>query len=581
MACHVIWFRRDLRLDDHAALQEGCRRGSVLPLFILDPALLHHPETAPARVNFLLASLGALDQALRQRGGRLLVRWGDPAVELVRVVKAWGADGVMAHTDSERIVGRLRDAAVNRALRAETIPIRWIEPAGAQAELISSPQWRRAWHGAMASPAAATPARIPVPPAKAGVPERAIPTLGELNLPDSCTPLPPAGPTAALERLESFCRGPASRTYYWELSYPAARVTSGLSPYLKFGVITPRQCLQRLQQLSAAEPGRQRSAQQLISRLRWGAGMHQRFRYLPQLELRSPWSAFDEPEQDGQPLRGRAAELYAAWQEGRTGFPIVDAAARCLAAEGGWLELNFRSRAIHASFLANLCGIDWRWGALHFMRQLIDGDCPIDHSQWAMQAGTTITANNGWTRIYHPGQVAVDRCDPQGLFIRRWLPELADLTNDQLGAPPPMAAYPRPVLDYESARQQRIATLQRQRQQITDIRRGMARLPQRLTPFGLPWGQAGDAPDRAAAAEELFPPAIDLDALEPAQWPALLSWFRPGRSEEQDRGRRSPGPTAASRRRPKRGESPGQLSLELGLDGDADLAADTGATDQG
>lgn len=563
MGCHVIWFRRDLRLDDHAALNEGCRRGCVLPLFILDPALLHHPETATARVNFLLASLRALDRELRQRGARLLVRWGDPAQELVAVVKRWGADGVIAHTDSERIVGRLRDAAVNRRLRAEGIPLHWIEPAGATGQLLSSPQWRRAWHGAMAQPTLTAPPQIPMPADSPEPTERPVPSLADLQLPESGVPLPAAGPGAALERLEGFCTGPASRTYYWELSYPAARVTSGLSPYLKFGVITPRQCLHRLLQLTGEEKGRERSAQQLISRLRWGAGMHQRFRYLPQLEMRSPWSAFDDPEQEGEPLRGRAAELYAAWQEGRTGFPIVDAAARCLAAEGGWLELNFRSRAIHASFLANLCGIDWRWGALHFMRQLIDGDCPIDHSQWAMQAGTTITANNGWTRIYHPGQVAVDRCDPHGLFIRRWLPELAELTNDQLGAPPPMAAYPRPILDYDSARRERIATLQRQRQQIVDIRRGLSRLPEDLTPFGLP-RRGGDG---GAPAQDLFPPAIDLDALGPDQWPALLSWFRPGRNAAPPEGPSGNAPSSrrsgSDRRRSRRSPSPGQLSLDL------------------
>ena len=93
--------------------------------------------------------------------------------------------------------------------------------------------------------------------------------------------------------------------------------------------------------------------------------MHQRFRHLPQLEIHSLWSAFDEPGSTSLDSQGQ--ELYEAWRLGRTGFPIVDAAARCLAAEGGWLELNFRSRAIYASFLANLCGIDWRLGALHFI----------------------------------------------------------------------------------------------------------------------------------------------------------------------------------------------------------------------
>ena len=126
-------------------------------------------------------------------------------------------------------------------------------------------------------------------------------------------------------------------------------------------------------------PKAERSRQQLISRLCLGNGFVQRFRYLPQLELRSLYSVFDE--------QGWTFDeaLYQAWQQGQTGFPIVDAVARCLQATGGWQGLNFRSRAIYSSFLSNLLGIDWRFGALHFMRHLIDGDCPIDHYKWAMR----------------------------------------------------------------------------------------------------------------------------------------------------------------------------------------------------
>jgi len=559
MASSVIWFRRDLRLADHEALLAGCRRGTVLPLFILDPALLFHPETAVARVAFLLECLRSLDRDLRRRGGRLLVRRGDPVAELPAVVRAAGADRVIAHMDSERLVGRWRDAAVQRRLAVEGMSIDWIEPAGATDALLSYPLWSRRWHAAMAAPPAAAPARIPVPPASTQLPDRPIPTLQELGLVGDGKPLPPAGTEAALARLEAFCIGSASRRYYWELSFPAARVSSGLSPYLKFGVITPRLCLQRLAALAAQEPARQRSGMQLISRLRWGAGMHQRFRYLPQLEQYSLWSSFDagsEPPAGIEPGQGVEADLYAAWRQGRTGFPIVDAAARCLAAEGGWLELNFRSRAIYASFLANLCGIDWRWGAIHFMRHLIDGDCPIDHYQWAMQAGVTAAGDGSWTRIYHPGQVAVDRCDPQGLFIRRWLPELADLTNDQLGAPPPMEAYPRPILDYESARRRRLEILDSRRRQITDLRLAMARLPQQRTP--------------------LFPAALDLDRLDQPQWQALLSWFQPGRRTDAGLDHAAPGGAgspddaqgaalpARRRRRSRRSDAPGQLSLDLG-----------------
>lgn len=557
----LIWFRRDLRSCDHRALALACAQGPVVPIFVLDNNLLFHPETAVARVEFLLLSLQALDRRLRQLGGRLLVRRGKPAQVLMEIAGASGARRVLAHTDTERLVGRVRDAAVSQCLAEQGIDLQWVEPAGVSAELISYGAWSQGWHRAMAEAIDPEPQRLHVPEARGLLADLPIPTLRDLGLIADGKPMPPAGSEAALERLDQFCAGPDSKTYHWELSYPSAKVTTGLSPYLKFGVITPRQCLQRIA-ASAADPQRRRSMQQLASRLRWGCSIHQRFRYLPQLELRSLWSGHDLAEAD---LSAQQQELYQAWMEGRTGFPIVDAAARCLQAEGGWLELNFRSRAIYASFLSNLCGIDWRYGALHFMRHLIDGDCPIDHYQWAMQAGATYRGTKAWTRIYHPGQVAVNRCDPHGLFIRRWLPQLERLTNDQLGEPPAWADYPAPVLNYEQARQARVETLNSTRHGIGAIPLALARLPEDLTPFGsdrIAGSQVLWAQERSP---ELYPEAVDLDRLDQEGWMALLSWFSLRRSaetgEDAEREPRRPQASARPSRRSKAAE--GQLSFDL------------------
>jgi deoxyribodipyrimidine photo-lyase len=562
----LVWYRRDLRTQDHAPLQQACMRGPVIPVFVLDDALLFHPETAVARVDFLLHSLRALDARLRVLGGRLIVLRGQPDVVLTRLAQSTGARHVLAHTDSERLVGRVRDARVSRALQDQGVALEWIEPAGASASLQPYSDWNRQWHGAMAAPLVPEPKRVVVPPASEHCPDAPIPNLAALGLISDGKPIPEAGSGAALQRLERFLEGSDSRTYYWELSYPSARVTSGLSPYLKFGVISPRQCLQRL--TAAAQRAREnsdrsrlRSIQQLFSRIRWGCSIHQRFRYLPQLELRSLWNAFDQDT----PLSDRQTELYEAWKEGRTGFPIVDAAAHCLRGGGGWLELNFRSRAIYASFLSNLCGIDWRYGALHFMRHLIDGDCPIDHYQWAMQAGATYRGSKAWTRIYHPGQVAVNRCDPHGLFIRRWLPELERLTNDQLGEPPAFADYPAPVLNYEEARLARVEALSNTRHGIGAIPMALARLPEDLTPFGSDQIAGSQVLWAKEHSPELYPEAIDLDRLDRDGWMALLSWFSLRRSAETgEEGDSEP-------RRPRQGKRPsrrsktadGQLSLDF------------------
>jgi deoxyribodipyrimidine photo-lyase len=332
-------------------------------------------------------------------------------------------------------------------------------------------------------------------------------------------PSPPAGTESARQLLADFLDQKVDR-YYWQLSYPGAEATTGISPHLKFGAISTRETVQ-IAQAWELNPKAERSRQQLISRLRWGNGFAQRFRYLPQLELRSLYSVFDEQGWTFDEV------LYQAWQQGQTGFPIVDAAARCLQATGGWQGLNFRSRAIYSSFLSNLLGIDWRFGALHFMRHLIDGDCPIDHYQWAMQAGVTHCVDKSWTRIYNPEQVAVDRCDPDGKFIKRWLPELAHLPPTLLGSPPRLNNYPAPILDYRQARQQRVKQLEAQRQIFRtqdNILPHLARMPASLVPFGsdrfdssIAWAELPDA--------ELFPAALDLDALDLEQAAMLRSWF--------------------------------------------------------
>lgn len=515
----IVWFRRDLRVFDHAPLHRAAARGAVIPVFVLDRALLHHPETAVARVAFMLECLHALDQDLRDRGGRLIIRYGDPAEVLPQLVRETEAEGIYAYIDFERIYGRVRDARLNRVLAQQQMKIRWFEPAATTPALIPYPNYRELWYTHMADEIVPAPARVVVPD---DVPSGPIPTLSDLGLLADGKPIPPGGIAPARALLQEFLAEKSDR-YYWQLSYPGAEATSGLSPYIKFGAISVRECVQTTQaQLNDAPDSRvQRSRQQFIARLRWGSGFAQRFRYMPQLEVRSLYTVFD---QDGWTFD---EALYEAWQQGETGFPIVDAAARCLQETGGWKQLNFRVRAIYSSFLSNLLGMDWRYGALHFMRHLIDGDCPIDHYQWAMQAGVTHCVDKTWTRIYNPEQTAVDRCDPDGLFIKQWLPELAHLPPEELGLPPRQKDYPPPILSYKAARHRRVQQLERQRQVFLNqdnVLPYLARLPDSFTPFGadlyaseITWSQANNL--------QLFPPPLDLEALDLEQAKALRTWF--------------------------------------------------------
>lgn len=514
----IVWFRRDLRVSDHEPLLRAAGRGLVVPVFVFDRALLHHPETGSARVAFLLAALHALDADLKALGGRLIGRSGDPVQVLPDLVREADADGIYAHTDVERIYGRGRDARLNQALAKGGMKIRWFEPAASAADLIPYPQYRELWYREMGQPLVPTPQQVLVPPE---IPSDPLPDLDALGHRADEKPIPPASTAAARALLQSFLTDKADR-YYWQLSYPSAEATTGLSPHIKFGVISVRECVQTIRNAPDFGDNRlRRSHQQLISRLRWGNGFTQRFRYLPQLELRSLYRTFDDDGWAFDP------DLYQAWQTGHTGFPIVDAAARCLQATGGYLALNFRTRAIYASFLSNLGGIDWRYGALHFMRHLIDGDCPIDHYQWAMQSGVTHCVDKTWTRIYNPGQVAVDRCDPEGKFIKRWLPELADVPPAQLGNPPTLSGYPAPILNYKAARQRRVKQLEAQRGKFlnaSNLLPFLAQMPADLTPFGAEI-YGGEVAWAEEAIADLFPAALPLADLDAAQAAALRTWF--------------------------------------------------------
>jgi deoxyribodipyrimidine photo-lyase len=519
MSRTVVWFRRDLRITDHAPLYRAALRGTVIPVFIFDRALLHHPETAPARVAFMLDCLHHLDQELQERGGRLILRYGDPVEVLPQFIAETQADGIYAYIDYERIYGRVRDARLNQSLTERGMKIRWFEAIASTPDLVPYPEYRNLWYQEMREGLVLTPSKVSVSPDIFSEP---LPTLSDLGLVADRKTIPPGGTQAARQLLHEFLEEKVDR-YYWQLSYPGAEATTGLSPHIKFGAISVRECFQTAERAELKNLKAERSRQQLIARLRWGSGFAQRFRYLPQLEVRSLYTIFD---QDGWEFD---EDLYQAWQQGYTGFPIIDAAARCLLETGGWKQLNFRVRAMYSSFLSNLLGMDWRYGALHFMRHLIDGDCPIDHYQWAMQSGVTHCVDKTWTRIYNPEQTAVDRCDPEGLFIKRWVPELAHLSPDDLGLPPALSRrdYPSPILHYKQSRQRRVKQLEQQRQLFlhqANVIPYLARLPESVIPFGaerfeseIGWAKT--------AQPELFPPPLNLENLDLEQAQALRTWF--------------------------------------------------------
>jgi deoxyribodipyrimidine photo-lyase len=466
-----MWFRRDLRLHDNAALTSALREARVvLPLFIFDDAVLQHPETGPARVAFLLGCLRDLDVNLQARGSALLTRRGEPATELLRVAHEVGAEAVYISQDVERAYGHDRDQAVAEALARAGIALQrhrsyWVSDLHADREA-----WGKSWEAWAKLPLYPTPTRMVAPPTLRG---EGIPALGHLGHIDDGKRLPAPGETAAHARLQTWLGNPELDEYHRRMGYAAWAEdggTSHLSPYIKFGCISVRACWQAAEaRAQGATPEVGRSMRSFQSRLRWRDHFTQKFLRRPSLEERASLERFDtirRPEEADE-------RLLHAWAAGHTGYPLVDAAARALV-ETGWL--NFRMRAMLATFLCLNLWQAWQLGALHFMRHLIDGDVPIDHWQWQMQAGATKL--DGAIRCYNPHKTALER-DPEGEFLGRYLPEVRHLPMPYRAAPHLMTPmeqqlfgirpgldYPLPIVDYRTSRDTALARINALRQEL-------------------------------------------------------------------------------------------------------------------
>ena len=431
----LLWFRRDLRLGDHLALTEAAGAGPVVPLFVLDPALLG-PAGAP-RTAFLFRCLRALDESM---GGRLVVRSGDPVDVVPAVAAEAGAGSVLVSADFGPY-GRRRDQAVAAALRGggrrlvgmgspyAVDPGRVRKQDGTPFRVFSP--FYRAWraHGWPA------PAGLPEVEWAAGLRSDGIP-----DDPPVGATLPPAGERAALDRLEAFLAGPVD-DYAKDRDRPAADATTRLSPYLKFGGIHPRTVLARL--------GRSKAHEKLRSELAWRE-------FYADVLWHHPESARHalQPAMAGMPLdTGTTAdERFRAWAEGRTGFPLVDAGMRQLLGEA-WV--HNRVRMVVASFLVKDLHIDWTRGARWFMDRLVDGDLASNNHGWQWVAGTG-TDPAPYFRVFNPVTQGKEH-DPAGDYVRRWVPELASVAGGavhepwkQPGGVP--AGYPERIVDHAAER---------------------------------------------------------------------------------------------------------------------------------
>lgn len=440
----LVWFKKDLRVRDHAPLLEASRRGRVLPLYIYEPEQLHHEEFAGQHLTYLNDCLRELDRQLAQLGTPLVIRHGEATEVLERLHSEIPIAGIWAHEETGNGVSYARDRRVLRWAAARGIPLTEWPQNGVIRRMQNRDGWADTWEERMSAPILPTPERLQgVTVDSCGVLSHA-----ELGVKPDAKIIPAGGEAQAHGILNSFLteRGV---NYTYEMSSPlsAESSCSRLSAPLAYGTISLREVLQATRrQLAAvqgnpeADPRWVRSLRSFESRLHWHCHFMQRLESEPQMEFRNLNSAFDglrEPHWN--------TEYFERWAAGQTGFPLVDACMRMLL-ETGWL--NFRMRAMLISFSSQILWLHWREPGLHLARQWLDNEPGIHWSQVQMQS-STVGINR--VRIYNPTRQAQTQ-DPTGEFIRRWVPELLDVPTDFIHAPWEWSGssrlpYPAPVVD--------------------------------------------------------------------------------------------------------------------------------------
>ncbi|RMI27777.1 cryptochrome/photolyase family protein [Nocardia stercoris] len=436
MSVAVAVFTRDLRVHDNPVLWAARHAGDqVVPLFVLDDAILGRESVSPNRIRFLVAALTELDGELRARGARLIVRRGDVATEVARVAAEVHAVGVHIAADvsrySARRAVRLRERiAAERISLHEHASVTAIPPgdlrpsSGGPYFAMFTPYFRR-WLETPIRTVHRAPDSLSMPALDPG----RIPDATELSVEPGSPELSVGGETTARELVRDWLSGPVEQ-YGERADDLAADATSRLSPFLHFGCLSAAELVHRT---DLSDPGGHAFARQLA----WRDFQHQLLAARTELA----WTDYRPP-----PAPPRSdPHAVDAWRAGRTGFPVIDAGMRQLLAQG-WMP--GRARLIAASFLTKTLRVDWRIGAAHFLHWLVDADLANNQLNWQWAAGTgTDTRPN---RTLNPIRQA-ERNDPDGEYVHRWLPELDDLPGAAVHrpwrAPTLTRDYPPPIVE--------------------------------------------------------------------------------------------------------------------------------------
>jgi deoxyribodipyrimidine photo-lyase len=469
----LVWFKRDLRIHDHAPLRLAARAGAVVALYVYEPSIVRAPDFDAQHLAFINDALEELERRLAARGIPLLLRHG----EMPEVLDALRAElpvaGLWAHEETGNALSYARDRRVRAWAKRTGLPFRELQGSGVVRRLATRDGWAERWEATMRETIAPPPRQdaalvAPMLQAPEGAITAAAVARGARRDAAALGVVSHAprrhqtrgGERAAQETLREFLEA-RGLDYRRAMSSPitAPEACSRISPHLAWGTLSVRQAYQAAMQRALAlreqrgeDPRWRQAMESFVARLAWRDHFIQKLEDEPAIEYRNFARVYDglRPEVPD-------SERLAAWLEGRTGYPFVDACMRFLRAEG-WL--NFRARAMLVSFASYHLWLDWRATSVALAPHFLDYEPGIHYSQFQMQSGTT---GINTIRIYNPYKQGQDQ-DPDGAFIRRWVPELAAVPVDFLHAPqemPPMIAamagvelgrdYPLPIVDHATA----------------------------------------------------------------------------------------------------------------------------------
>lgn len=439
----IAWFRRDLRLHDNPAWAEAARADETIALVVLEPGLLD--AAGPFRRDAFLHGLHALDEQLRDHGGRLRVETGDPTEIVPRLAEETEATTVHVNADVTRW-SQARDEAVEEALGGLPSDARLVRHWGTLVQPPGAVLTQKGTLSRVFTPFYKAWIEVDVEAEVAAEPRSVADTIAE-EIPAVDSPAPPTA-EAILERAVA-----RAADYPDERDRPDHDGTTELSIALRFGRISARHVARTL--------GRKRNdgAEAIVRQLAWRDWYAHTTHARPDIDRVALRPEYDRIEWE---TGADADRGFQAWREGRTGYPIVDAGMRQLA-ETGWM--HNRVRMLTASFLVKDLLIDWRRGERWFRHMLADGDIPQNAGNWQWVAGTGPDAAP-YFRIFNPTSQS-RRHDPNGDYIRRWIPELAELDDDAIHEPAAVApleleaagvtlgdTYPSPIVDHGEAREE-------------------------------------------------------------------------------------------------------------------------------